>query len=134
MKSFHLDRTMMSFHGDFYPRGHLFLMFPGERQAREAESALRRGGIDGDAVTLLTPRDVLDVYHLFDGRDLALPSIGTEEQTVMHFVELAREGHHALLVPVRNDKECRHVMSLLHGAGLSCAVRYRRLVIEDLVT
>jgi hypothetical protein len=134
VKAFHLERKMMSMLGDFYPTGHLFLMFPSEAQARKAESLMRCDGQDCGDVSMLTPQDVLDVVHIFDGRDVVMPSVGTEESTARHFGELAREGHYALLVPVRNLQACERVMATLKDAGISCAVRYRHFVIEDLVT
>ena len=133
MKEFHLERKMMTFLGDFYPTGHLFLMFPSEAHARRAESLLEHDGHDCGTIFLMTPKDVLDVVHLFDHHDLALPTVGTEERTARHFGELAREGHHALLVPVRNAKVCERAIAALNDAGMSCAVHYRHFVIEDIV-
>lgn len=134
MKAFHLDRKMLSFLGDFYPTGHLFLMFPTEAHARRAEALLKDDGHDCGQISLLKPADVLEVVHLFDHRDLWWPAVGTEERTARHFGDLARDGHHALLVPVRDVQACEKVMAALRDAGVSCAVRYRHLVIEDLVT
>lgn len=134
MKPFHLERKMMSLLGDFYPTGHLFLMFPTEAHARRAEALLKEHGHDCGEVYLLTPEDVLSVVHLFDHRDLWWPAVGTEERTARHFGDLARQGHHALLVPVRNMSACEKAMGALRSSGISCAVRYRHLVIEDLVT
>jgi hypothetical protein len=133
MHAFHLERRMVSMLGGFYPRGHLFIMLPSLQHAERAESLLVRNGCDCAEVSLLTPQDVLDVVHLFDGHDLMLPSVGTEEDTARHFAELARDGHHALLVPGRNAQAVERVMDALHGADVSCAVHYRHFVIEDLV-
>lgn len=133
MHAFHLERRMVSMLGGFYPTGHLFIMLPSQDHARRAEALLARDGHDCGDVSLLTPADVLDVVHLFDGHDLALPSVGTDEDTARHFAELARRGHHALLVPVRNAQACKRVMEVLRDAGVSCAVHYRHFVIEDLV-
>jgi hypothetical protein len=134
MKTFSLERNMMSLLGDFYPTGHLFLMFPNEELARHAETLLVRDGYDCGAVSLLTPQDIQEkVAHCFEGRDLKLPSVGMEEDTVRHFCELAAKGHYGMLVPARNDKACDRVMSVLKDAGISCAVRYRHLIIEELI-
>jgi hypothetical protein len=133
MKAFHLERKMMSFLGDFYPTGNLFIMFPTEAQARRAEALLVQEGLDSSTMWLLTPDDVLSIVHMFDHRDLWLPSVGTEERTARHFGDLAREGHHALLVPTRDVHHCEKIMAALKDAGVSCAVRYRHFVIEDLV-
>jgi len=133
MKPFQLQRKMMTLLGDFYPTGNLFIMFPTEAQARHAEDLLAKDGHDCSTMLLLTPDDVLGIVHLFDNRDFWLPSVGTEERTARHFGDLARAGHYALLVPVRDVRHCEKVMAALKDAGVSCAVRYRHLVIEDLV-
>jgi hypothetical protein len=133
MHAFHLERRMMSMLGGFYPTGHLFIMVPSHQHAGRAEALLIQGGCDCAEVSLLTPQDVQDVVHLFDGHDLLLPSVGTEEDTARHFAELALRGHHALLVPARNAQAVQRVMEALGDVGISCAVYYRRLVIEDLV-
>jgi hypothetical protein len=134
MHAFHLERKMVSFLGDFYPTGHLFVMFRTEAHARRAEKLLQEAGHDCEQDCLLKPQDVLDVVHLFDHRDLWWPAVGTEERTARHIGELAKQGHHALLVPVRNVQECERVMAALKDADVTCAVRYRRFVIEDIVT
>ncbi|TFZ07185.1 RNA-binding protein [Ramlibacter henchirensis] len=133
MHAFHLERKMMSMLGDFYPTGNLFIMLPSEEHARRAESLLVHDGYDCNDVSFMTPQDVLEVAHMFDNRDLALPSVGTEEDTCRHFAELAREGHHALLVPVKNHAAVERVMKVLGDVGISRAVHYRHFVIEDLV-
>jgi hypothetical protein len=134
MKDFHLERKMMSLLGDFHPTGHLFVMVPTADHARRCESLLARAGYDCGTVFLLTPDDVLGVMHLFDRRDIALPSVGFEEHTVRHFGELASEGHHALLIPVRTGRACERVIEALQDAGMSSAVHYRHFVIEELVS
>ena len=40
MKPFHLDPSMKTMRGVFYPTGWMVLMFPGEQQARDAASKL----------------------------------------------------------------------------------------------
>lgn len=134
MKEFHLERGMMSMLGDFYPTGHLFLMFPTVDHARRAEALLVQEGVDPGTISLLTPADVMELVHMFDRHDLKLPTVGYEESTARHFGELAGEGHHALLFPCRTARICESVMASLREAGVSCAVRYRHFVIEDLVT
>lgn len=131
MQAFHIEPKMLSFLGGFYPTGHCFVMLPTMEHAKRAEALLAGSGIDCSQVRLLTPDDVLEVAHCFDGHDLLLPSVGSEEDTARHFAQLARQGHHALLVPARNSAACRKVMEALHEAGVSTAVHYRHLVIED---
>lgn len=132
MHAFHLEPKMLSFLGGFYPRGHCFVMFPTEEAARHGEQLLRQAGVDCSDVSHLTPQDVLGIAHTFDRYDVALPSVGTDEETTRHFEQLARAGHHALLIPSRNGQACETITKALHDAGASYAVHYRRLVIEDL--
>lgn len=134
MHAFHLEPRMMSFLGGFYPTGHCFLMLPTEAAARRAAWLLEQAGHGADDISLLTPADVLEVAHTFDRHDgVLLPSVGTDEETVRHFAELARQGQHGLLVPARTHEVCEQVVESLRDLGLSCAVHYRRFVIEDLV-
>ena len=133
MHAFHLERRMTSMLGGFYPTGHLFIMLPSRQHVERAEALLDRCGCDCAGVSLLTPQDVQDVMHLFAGHDLLLPSVGTEEDTCRHFAELALRGHHALLVPARNAQVVERIMEALRDVDVSCAVRYRHFVIEDLV-
>lgn len=133
MHAFHLEPKMRSFFGGFYPTGHCFLMLPTEAHARRAEMLLAQSGIDCTDVSLLTPQDVLELAAIFDRHDVLLPSMGTDRATTHHFAELAAAGHHALLVPARNQDACSKVMAALHDAGVSHAVHYRHFVIEDLV-
>jgi hypothetical protein len=132
MHAFHLQPRMLSFLGGFYPRGHCFVMFPDEPAARRGEMLLMQAGVDCSDVSHLTPADVLSIAHTFDRYDVVLPSVGTDEETTRHFEQLARAGHHALLIPARNAQACQRITQALHGAGASYAVHYRNFVIEDL--
>ena len=58
MKPFAIEPQMLTPHGVFYPTGYVFLMFPAEQDARDAECKLRGAGYDGEATSVLTPTDV----------------------------------------------------------------------------
>jgi hypothetical protein len=133
MKPFALESNMLTLRGVFYPTGHLFIMFPTEKDARDAENQLLHKGVRGDAVSLLTPMEIHEKIAATAVRETALPSPGTEADTVRHYEELAREGHHALLVRAPTERETEHVMDVLRSAKISYAQKYRHLVIEDLV-
>ena len=131
MRPFHLDASMKTMRGVFYPTGWMVLMFPGEQQAREAARILAgKGMADGD-VMLVTPedfrRDILDSA----GDDDMLPSAGTEGDTVRRFAELARQGHHALMVHAPKHEQSDHVLEWLRNSGIVFGQKYRTLVIED---
>lgn len=133
MKPFHLDSSMTTMAGVFYPTGHMLLMLPGEQDARDAARRLADHGIAEDTISLITPevfrREILGAT----GDDDILPSAGTEGDTVRRFAEFARQGHHALMVHAPKSKSSDHVMELLRGRPISYGQKYRKLVIEDIV-
>lgn len=134
MKHFELEPGMLTMRGVFYPTGHLFLMFPTQDAARDAVRALEASGLSGEHISLLTPAHIEKLAAEPGGAESPLPSPGTELETVRRFVELGREGHHALLVHAPSHDETEHVMQALKGHPISYGQKYRHLVIEDLVT
>ena len=133
MKSFELEPGMVTMGGVFYPTGYMFLMFPTEQDARNAEKALETDGYNGESISLLTSQDILVKVARTIGGDEPLPSAGTEADTVRQFAVLAREGHHALLIHAPSARETEHIMAVLKEAPISYGQKYRHLVIEDLV-
>ena len=133
MKAFAPESKMYTLQGVFYPTGHVFIMFPSAEDALEGERRLLQSGFDGGALCLLTPKDIHEKIASAVEHEEGLPSPGTEAATARHYEDLAREGHHALLVPAPSTKDAEKVMDALRGANISFAQRYRHFVIEDLV-
>jgi hypothetical protein len=135
MKAFELEPQMLTLRGVFYPTGHMFVMFPTEKDARDAEHALEEdNGHSGDSISLLTPRDIQEkIARTIGHADLPLPSAGTEADTVRHITELASKGHYALMIHAPSAGETEHIMGVLKDFPISYAQKYRHLVIEDLV-
>jgi hypothetical protein len=134
MKTFAPEPKMYTLGGVFYPTGHVFVMFPTAADAQDAEQRLMAAGCDVGQISLLTPQDIHE--KIAEGgmhADEGLPSPGSEGATARHYEELAREGHHALLVPAKTAKDTECVMRALQGANISYAQKYRHLIIEDLV-
>ena len=135
MKNFELTPKMLSMGGGFYPTGHAFIMFP---DAQDAEKVARRLDREmphkpGEEVMLLTPDVIVRQIGRVDGHShMRLPSVGTEGATVHKYVDLAREGHYAILVPAHSDKETERVMDIVREVPFSYAQRYHILAIEDL--
>ena len=132
MRPFHLDESMKTMRGVFYPTGWMMLMFPGEQDARGAAQVLAdQGFADGD-VMMVTPEDFRREILGTAGDDDMLPSAGTEGDTVRRFAELSREGHHALMVhaPKTGSEE---ILELLRDFPISYGQKWRTLVIEDIV-
>jgi len=133
MRPFHLEPSMKTLSGVFYPTGWMVLMFPGEAQAREAARVLAHNGFADEALMLLTPQDVRKELLATAGDDDLLPSAGTEGDTVRRFAVLAAQGHHGLMVHVPHQEDADRALALLKDAPVSYGQRYRTLVIEDVV-
>ena len=103
------------------------------RQAEQAARELETAGFDSQAIMLLTPEIVLREIGKVDGKsDLALPPVGTESATIHKYLDLAREGHHALMVHAPSDEDAERVMSAVRHLPFSYAQKYHLLAIEDL--
>jgi hypothetical protein len=134
MKPFALQPNMVTMSGVFYPTGYMFIMFPTEKEARDAELALEDDGYPGECISLVTPRDIQEkVARTVGNADIPMPSAGTEADTVRRYASLASEGHHALMIHAPSAKQTEHVMEVLKDANISYGQKYRHLIIEDLV-
>jgi hypothetical protein len=133
MRPFHIEPGMKKMTGVFYPTGWMVLMFPGEQQARDAARMLADGGVAEDRLMLMTPQDFRREIAGAAGDDNALPSAGSEGDTVRRFAELAAQGHHGLLIHAPEHEHSDRVMELLRDAPISYGQKYRKLVIEDVV-
>jgi hypothetical protein len=134
MKPFTIEPNMLTLRGVFYPTGYMFIMFPTEQDARDAERMLEDNGCSGESISLLTPQDIQEkVARTVGNADIPLPSAGTEADTVRHFAQLASQGHYALMIHAPSAKQSDRVMELLKDSNVSYAQKYRHLVIEDLV-
>ena len=132
MQNFELTRSMLTMGGAFYPTGYVFAMFPRQEDARQVVSQLSNETREKPTL-LLTAQSVLDnLPHTTAAADLPLPSVGVEAASVRQYVDLARQGHCALMVYASKAKESEAVMAIIRGVPFSCAKKYRTLVIEDL--
>jgi hypothetical protein len=133
MRPFHLDSSMKTMRGVFYPTGWMVLMFPGEQQARDAAKSLEDNGVADSDVLLLTPEDFRREIVGATGDDDMLPSAGTEGDTVRRLSQLARQGHFGLMVHAPKQEDSDRLLELMRGSGISYGQKYRKLVIEDIV-
>ncbi len=133
MQEFRMNSKMSTMLGVFYPTGYAFLMFPDAEDAEQAARKLEDAGFNGQDIMLLTPQVILKEIGMIDGESsVALPSVGTEGATVRKYVDLALEGHHALMVRAPSDKDTERVMSIVRDLPFSYGQKYHMLAIEDL--
>lgn len=133
MRPFHLESSMKTMRGVFYPTGWMLLMFPSEQGARDAARLLEDGGLAESDVLLVTPEDFRREIVGATGDDDLLPSAGTEGDTVRKFSALAKEGHHGLMIHAPKSEDSDRIMEQLRDCKISYGQKYRTLVIEDIV-
>ena len=133
MKPFVLHPKMLTLQGVFYPTGYAFLLFPDAGNAEEAAGKLEAAGFDGQYIMLLSPEVILQEIAKVDGEsDVGLPSVGTEGATVRKYVDLARDGHWALMVRAPTDEDTLRVMAAVAHLPFSYGQKYHKLAMEDL--
>ncbi|MDB5848939.1 MAG: hypothetical protein JWP29_2691 [Rhodoferax sp.] len=133
MQNFELDPSMLTMAGVFYPTGYLFAMFPSEDHVQAVAQALPASGHDGKPTMVLSPAQVLEkVVRTVGSADIPLPSVGTEASTIRTYADLASDGHHALMVYAPSADETEEVMKAVRQAPFACAIKYRKLVIEEM--
>lgn len=133
MQSFQMTPKMTTLQGVFYPTGYAFLMFPDAGNAEQAARELEAAGFADPDIMLLTPQVVLKEIGMIDGEStVALPSVGTEGATVRKYIDLAREGHHALMVKAPSDDDTERLMKIVRELPFSYGQKYHMLAIEDL--
>ena len=132
MQNFELTSSMLTMGGAFYPTGYVFAMFPRLEDAQQVVSQLPQDNPEKPTL-LLSDKNVLDsLPHTTVAADIPLPSVGAEGASVRQFVELASQGHCALMVYASKAAESEAVMAVIRRLPFSCAKKYRTLVIEDL--
>ncbi|APW40577.1 hypothetical protein RD110_08985 [Rhodoferax koreense] len=133
MQRFELDPGMLTMAGVFYPTGYLFVMLPEEEHVQQVARSLPASAHDGKPTMVLTPNEVLEkVVRTVGSADIPLPSVGTEAATIRSYADLASKGHHALMVYAPSADETEEVMKAVRQAPFACAIKYRKLVIEEM--
>ena len=133
MNNFELQPNMLTMAGVFYPTGYVFAMFPSEDDVKRVCQSLPPGRHDGKPTMVLNPSTVLEkVVRTVGSADEPLPSVGTEAATIRTYADLASSGHHALMVYAPSADETEEVMKAVRQAPFACAIKYRKLVIEEM--
>ena len=133
MKNFELTSDMLTMGGVFYPKGYVFIMFPDANDAAKVAREVDADRDNGGETMLLSPASVLRDIGKVDGEsDVDLPSVGTEGATVNKYVQLARKGHHAMMVKVKSDEHAASVIAAAKKVPFSYGQRYHLLAMEDI--
>lgn len=133
MQPFLMTSKMTTIQGVFYPTGYAVVMFPDAEKAQEAAQKIEQVGFSDQDVMFLTPSVIFREIGKIDGdSSVELPSVGTEGATVNKYINLAREGHHALMVKAPSDDDSERLMSVVREMPFSYAQKYHMLAMEDL--
>ena len=133
MQPFLMNPKMTTIQGVFYPTGYAFIMFPDAENAEEAAKKIEQAGFSGQHVMFLTPPVILREIGRIDGESsVELPSVGTEGATVNKYINLARKGHHGLMIKAPSDEDSERLMSVVREFPFSYAQKYHMLATEDL--
>ena len=133
MQRFELAPEMLTMAGVFYPTGYLFAMFPKEEDVQKVAQSLPASEHADKPTMALSPSTVLEkVVRTVGSADIPLPSVGSEAATIRTYADLASSGHHALMVYAPSADETEEVMKAVRTAPFACAIKYRKLVIEEM--
>jgi len=119
--------------GAFKPVGHVLMALRDEEQAHAAEEALRQANFDAEDVLHFSAGEhagrmdeMLDHASDFAG-------FGYEIVLMRRYKKLSAEGCRWLLIYAPSDEEGETVGDIARRFGSPMAVKYHRLVEEDLV-
>ncbi len=125
------DPSNFSMTGAYYPKGHVFAMFKDAAGAHAAVESAAKVEKIGE-IQFLSPEAIVQAFAERAESVGGMPSVGREDQFMLRYVELAKEGKVGVLIEVA-DADPEALGAALDAAGASLAYYYRALVIEELV-
>lgn len=134
MEPLHDQKTANRFlEGDtFYPTGHIIFGFASAEAALRIGTSLTAGGVPEDHVTHI-PAEEMAREARENLQGVSLFSVGASIPTREKQLQLAEQGVHFLMVYAPEDDDEERVLQRLRGQDVRYAVKYRRLVIENLL-
>lgn len=118
--------------GIFYPTGHIVAAFQDEASAMKAQECLVREHWPEDHVVYVDPAAMEREAEENLG-EASFLSAGASVPARQKQLELAKEGCHFLLIFAPDDEDQERAMQLLNGLPVRYAVKYHRLIIENLL-
>lgn len=119
--------------GAFKPVGHVLMALRGEREAGQAAQALREAGFDEeDILDFSGPEHAGRMNQLLDHAS-EFAGFGYEIVLMRRYKKLCGEGCSWLLVYAPEDEEAQRAAEIAKRFGALTAVKYHRLVEEDLI-
>lgn len=133
MNSLVVTPAMTNMNGVFYPTGHVFALFKDQAAAQQLADALQ-GSAHLGSVAYADPMAIRrEITHTVDDTETALPSVGADNDIVRRIDDLARRGHHGVLIELTDKDDAETVQAALAQHFATAAFYYRTLIIEELV-
>lgn len=118
--------------GIFYPTGHVVTGFDQMEDLKKAHAALSAAGFEDEHLLIIDSATMVrEAGENLDQKGVL--SAGSSVPTRQKQLELAEQGFHFLIIYAPEDADHERVISLLHGSQVRYAVKYRRLIIENLI-
>jgi len=119
--------------GTFKPVGHVMVALPDEKIAQATRRALLEAGFaDEDILRYSAGEERAEMEWMIDHAS-EFAGFGYEITLMRRYQKLAREGCSWLLVYAPDDAQTYHAAQIAKRQGAVLAVKYNRLVIEDLI-
>jgi hypothetical protein len=127
------DANQRSEAGMFYPTGYIVAGFESSTSAREAQRRLQQQGFGSDDVTLVAARQMAQEAEKNLESPSLFASMGSSLPVRQKQLELAQNGWDFLLIHAAQHDEEEHAVQALTGTGVRYAIKYRPLIIENLM-
>ena len=119
--------------GVLNPVGHIVLAFPDDGVASEAVTALRASDFGADDILVYLGAEATERLRERVSTASHAAGFGYEITLMRRYLALAERGCGWLIVYAPDDAAARRVTEVATRLGARCAVRYHRLVNEDLI-
>lgn len=118
--------------GIFYPTGHMLVAFADSKLAAKGKSALKKAGFDDEQLLSIDARTM--VHEAQENLDKpGLLSVGASLPARQKQLELAQQGCDFILIQAPEEEDHLRAIHCLEGLSVTYAVKYRALIIEDLI-
>lgn len=118
--------------GIFYPTGHVVTAFATAEMAENARVAMQEAGFaDEHLLSIDAASMVREATENLESRGVM--SVGASVPAREMQLELARQGCHFLMIYAPQDADHERVMEILDDLNVRYAVKYHRLIIENLI-
>ena len=130
----HSDSNHAREAGMFYPTAHMVIAFDHDGDAAAAHDYLKDAGFPEDDITVVPAKQMeTEAARNLDNPSF-MASIGASLPVREKQLELARRGCEFVMVKAESDNEEDQVIQAMSRLPVRYAVKYRKLVIEDMRT